>query len=94
MSEEKDPSETISEALSQMDDFDMANEALVILKAIGWIDDYDHDRVDGQILNDYADHPKAGECGSWSQLYCEIEESERGEFLASVGSAYLNFKET
>tara|TARA_Y100001934_G_C12123613_1_gene664396 strand:- start:445 stop:723 length:279 start_codon:yes stop_codon:yes gene_type:complete len=90
MSEEKDPSETISEALSQLNDFDKANQALVILKAIGWIDDYDDDRVDGKILDDYENHSKAEECDTWSQFYWELEESERGEFLASVGKAYLN----
>jgi hypothetical protein len=87
---EKDPSEIISEALSKMDTFDKANEALVILKSIGWINDYDHDRVDGLIRKEYADHPKAGECSSWSQLYSEIDDIMQEDFLQSVGNAYFN----
>jgi hypothetical protein len=94
MTEQKDPSEMISAALSSMDDFEKANEALIILKQIGWLSDHDHERVDGQILKDYASHPKAAECGSWSQLYSEIEESMREEFLQNVGSAYLNRQES
>ena len=91
MNEQKDPSEMISEAISSMDDFEKANEALIILKQIEWLSDHDHERVDNFILKEvYADHPKAGECGSWSQLYWEIDESMQKEFLQSVGSAYLN----
>ena len=95
MSEEKDLSEMISEALSSMDDFEKANEALIILKQIEWLSDHDHERVDNFILKEvYADHPKAGECGSWSQLYWEIDESMQKEFLQNVGSAYLNRQES
>jgi len=90
MSNQRDPSELLSEALSQMDNFDKANEALSILKSIGWVNDYDHERVDRQILNEFADHPKANECGSWGQLYSEIEDSLQEEFLQNVGNHYLN----
>ena len=88
--EDSDPSELISSALSGMDNFDKVHEALVILKSIGWINDYDDDRVDSQILNHYSDHPKAGECSSWSQLYSEIDDDMQEIFLQNVGNAYLN----
>lgn len=95
MTEQKEPSEMISEAISSMDDFDKANEALIILRQIEWLSDHDHERVDNFILKEaYADHPKAGECGSWSQLYWEIDESIQKEFLQNVGSAYLNRQES
>ena len=86
---ENNPSEIINTAFFN-NEFDKANEALVKLNSIGWLDDDDHERVDEQILNDYENHPKAEACDTWSQFYWELEESERGEFLASVGKAYLN----
>jgi len=91
MSEEKDPHEMINEALSEEDSFDQLNEVLLAMEEAGILAMHDHERVDNFILKEvYADHPKAGECGSWSQLYWEIDESMQKEFLQNVGSAYLN----
>jgi len=87
MDEERDPSQIISEALSRMNNFEKLNEALVILKSCGWISDYDDERVDQKIREQYG---REDECTSWSQLYEQIEEGAQEEFLGKVGSFYFS----